>query len=189
LARLSDTLSNPGALNGAEICFSGSRGVESVKVGDPDCDGVRGIRWRSLAHSEQHPDHEGDLSLVRSPKAHNRLLDAPGRILVNWQTKPCRSQYHRPTGRTEGDGRLIALNINNALNRQGLRFVFPDDVSEYIEKRKEAAGSLRFRAVSNDSKSRARKLLLLSGKHSVTGRSQRRVNGYDRFEGHWRAFH
>ena len=88
---------------------------------------------------------------------------------MHWQTAPDSCQNHRTTRRTEGDGSVIALNINNALNRHCLRFVLPDDVGELFVKRKQAAGGLHFRPVSNDSESRARKLLILSPEHRIAG--------------------
>ena len=75
-----------------EVELSGARGIQRVKVGDSYRDGVRGICRRGLAHSEQYPDHEGNLSFVRSPAAHHRLFNATRSIFVHGQTVPCRCE-------------------------------------------------------------------------------------------------
>ena len=138
-------------------------------MGNSDCDGIRRIGWWCLAHSEQDPDHEGDLPFVSSSTADHGLFDAPWRIFMHGQTAPDGCQYHRTARGTEGDRGLIALNVNDALNRHRLRFMLLDDVGELLVKRKQAAGRLNFRAVSNDSKIRARKPLFLPHEHSVAG--------------------
>ena len=78
---------------------------------------------------------------------------------MHGQTAPYRCQDRRTARGTKGDRGLIALNVNDALNRHGVRFMLSDDFSKLFVKRKQAAGSLHLRAVSNDPESRAGKLL------------------------------
>ena len=59
---------------------------------------------------------------------------------MHGQTAPDGCQDHRTTRSPEGDRRLIALHVDNALNRHRLRFMLPDDVGEFFMKRKQAAG-------------------------------------------------
>jgi hypothetical protein len=160
-----------------QVELSCARGIERVKVGDSYRDGVGGVRRRGLSHFEKDPDHEGNLPFVRGAAAHHRLLNAAWSVFMHGQTVPCGCQDRGTAGGTERNRGLVALDVDNALNRHGVRAMLADDFRKLLVKRKQTTGGVQAGPVSNDSIRRASKPLLVSGEHGITGDPKRGVNG------------
>ncbi len=105
----------------------GADGVGSGQVGVTDGQGISCIRRGGLGKVEQGTHHERDLLFARTAAAHSGQLHAGGWVLHYLQAVAGSGQHGGTPGGAHGDGRSVALHVDNALDGELIRLPLFDE--------------------------------------------------------------
>lgn len=118
----------------------GGPGLDVLKMGDADGEGVGGVVGRGFGEAEEGADHEGDLGFVSGTAADDGLFDASGWVFADGEAGFGWGDDGGGAGGTEGDGGAEVLHVDGAFDRAAVRLVFADDRADGIGDGREALG-------------------------------------------------
>ena len=93
----------------------------------PDCESISGISVGRFRKTQKGAHHERYLILASSAAPDRGLFDSSRRIFKNRQSTFCGSEDSSASGSSEKNCGLVALHVNDRLERATIGFVFSNE--------------------------------------------------------------